>query len=46
MLKNHILSDPFVGKQLSKITRADVLDLRLRLFAKNTRPQSTRHLVL
>ena len=30
-LENHILSDPFVNKRLSEITRADVLDLRSRL---------------
>ena len=33
-LKRHILSDPFAGKQMSEITRADVLDLRSRLLAK------------
>jgi hypothetical protein len=34
-LENHILSDPFAAKRLSEITRADVLDLRSRLLAKN-----------
>lgn len=34
-LKKHILKDPFVRKRLSEITRADVLDLRSRLLAKN-----------
>jgi integrase len=34
-LEKHILSDPFAGKRLSEITRADVLDLRSRLLAKN-----------
>jgi hypothetical protein len=35
-LVKHILSDPFANKRLSEITRADVLDLRSRLLAKNT----------
>ena len=34
-LEKHILSDPFVNKRLPEITRADVLDLRSRLLAKN-----------
>ena len=34
-LENHILSDPFAAKQLSKITRADVLELRSRLLEKS-----------
>jgi hypothetical protein len=34
-LENHILSDPFAAKRLSEITRADVLDLRSWLLAKN-----------
>ena len=34
-LENHILKDPFAQKRLSEITRADVLDLRSRLLAKN-----------
>ena len=34
-LENHILSDPFAAKRQSEITRADVLDLRSRLLAKN-----------
>jgi len=34
-LENHILSDPFAARRLSEITRADVLDLRSRLLAKN-----------
>lgn len=34
-LVKHILSDPFAGKRLSEITRADVLDLRTRLLTKN-----------
>ena len=34
-LKKHVLSDPFAGKRLSAITRANVLELRPWLFAKN-----------
>jgi integrase len=34
-LENHVLSDPFAAKRLSEITRADVLELRSRLLAKN-----------
>jgi integrase len=34
-LQKHILSDSFANKRLSEITRADVLDLRSRLLAKN-----------
>jgi hypothetical protein len=34
-LEKHTLSDPFAQKRLSEITRADVLDLRSRLLAKN-----------
>jgi integrase len=34
-LKKHILKDPFARKRLSEITRANVLDLRSRLLAKN-----------
>ena len=34
-LQKHILSDPFTHKRLSEITRANVLDLRSRLLAKN-----------
>jgi hypothetical protein len=34
-LEKHILRDPFAGKRLSEITRADVIDLRSRLLAKN-----------
>jgi len=34
-LEKHILPDPFSSKQLSKITRADVLELRARLLEKS-----------
>jgi len=34
-LQKHVLSDFFADKRLSEITRADVLDLRSRLLAKN-----------
>lgn len=34
-LEKHVLSDPFAGKRLSEITRADVLELRSRLLEKN-----------
>jgi integrase len=34
--EKHILSDPFADKRLSKITRADVLDLRSRPLAKSS----------
>ena len=35
-LEKHILTDPFADKRLSEISRADVLDLRSRLLAKNS----------
>lgn len=34
-LNKHVLTDLFANKQLSEITRADVLDLRSRLLEKN-----------
>ena len=34
-LNKHILSDPFVNKRMSEITRADILVLRSRLLVKN-----------
>ena len=34
-LENHVLKDPLAANRLSEITRADVLDLRSRLLAKN-----------
>ena len=34
-LQKYVLSDPFAYKRLSEITRADVLDLRSKLIAKN-----------
>jgi predicted RecB family nuclease len=34
-LEKHVLLDPFASKQLAKITRADVLELRSRLLEKN-----------
>jgi hypothetical protein len=44
-MKKHVLTDSFARKRLSEITRADVLDLRSRLFTKNAPATVTRHFV-